>query len=190
MHQITPVPRSMIIRSALSHSDGHVITLRPNGSLRWRAAKWACAGLALLVGGVAAWFAAQGAWLVLPFAGAELLVVGAGLYLSCRASRFAEVIHVGPETLVVQHGHGRPEQEHAFQRAWARVVLVRDPSGWYPSRLLVRSHGRSVEIGARLVEEERLELAEELARLTRTAATFDPTLPRAASPARPRSVPT
>ena len=180
----------MITRSALSHSDGHVITLRPNGSLRWRAAKWACAGLALLVGGVAAWFAAQGAWLVLPFAGLELVVVTAGLYLSCCASGRAEVIRIGQETLVVQSGRGRPEREHTFQRAWARVVLVRDPSGWYPSRLLVRSHGRSLEIGAWLVEDEKLELAAELARLTRIAPVLNPAETLAATPHRTRSVAT
>jgi len=180
----------MITRPALNDSDGHVITLRPNGSLRWRAAKWSCAALGLLVGGIAAWFASRGAWLVLPFAGAELLVVGAGLYLSCRASRRAEVIRVTPETLLVQRGRGRPEQEHAFQRAWARVVLVRDPAGWYPSRLLVRSHGRSLEIGAWLAEEEKLELAAELARLTRVAPALDPAETRPATPHRTRSVAT
>lgn len=180
----------MITRTALSHGDGLAYTLRPNGSLGWRAAKWACAGMLLLTTAVATWFTLRGAWLVLPFAGAEMLLLVSALYLACRWSRHAEVIRVDRDTLVVQRGHARPEEEHRFQRGWARVVLMRDPRGWYPSRLLLRSHGRSIEIGARLVEEERLELAEELARLTGAAATVDPTLPRAASPARPRSVAT
>ena len=178
----------MITRTALSQDDGLAYTLRPNGSLGWRAAKWGCAGMILLTAAVATWFTLRGAWLVLPFAGAEMLLLACTLYLACRWSRHAEVILVDRDTLVLQRGHARPEEEHRFQRGWARVVLVRDPSGWYPSRLLLRSHGRSVEIGARLVEEERLELAEELARLTGAAATVNPVLPLPANPARTRSL--
>ena len=180
----------MIIRTALSPDDGLAYTLRPNGSLGWRAAKWACAGMMLLTAAVATWFTLRGAWLVLPFAGAEMLLLASTLYLACRWSRHAEVIRVDDATLTVERGTARPEESFRFQRGWARVVLVRDPSGWYPSRLLLRSHGRSVEIGARLVEEERLELAEELAHLTGATATasVDPALPLPASPARTRSL--
>ncbi|MDX1592698.1 MAG: DUF2244 domain-containing protein [Gammaproteobacteria bacterium] len=155
----------MIIRTAHDDGDGLVLTLRPNGSLPWRAAKWCCAAMLLLTSAIAGWFALRGAWLVLPFAGAEMLLLGAALYLACRWSRQVEVIRVGPDSLVVQRGRSRPEEEHRFQRAWVRVILARDPTGWYPSRLLLRSHGRSLEVGARLVEEERQELAEALASL-------------------------
>ncbi len=180
----------MITRTALTHGDGLAFILRPNGSLGWRAAKWACAGMLLVTAAIATWFTLRGAWLVLPFAGAEMLLVACALYLACRWSRHAEVIQVDDDSLIVRRGTARPEEEHRFQRGWARVVLVRDASGWYPSRLLLRSHGRSVEIGARLVEEERLELAEELGRLTGAAATVDPTLPQSAPSARTRSVAT
>ncbi len=180
-----------MITRTVSH-DGEALTyvLRPNGSLAWRTAKWGCAGMMLLSATVAGWFALRGAWLVLPFAGAEMVLLATALYLACRWSRHAEVIRVEHDALVLQQGRARPEQEHRFQRAWARVVLIRDPRGWYPSRLLLRSHGRSVEVGARLVEEERLELAGELARLTGAAAPAVPAPWRPVTPARTRSVAT
>jgi len=176
----------MIIRTALPDSDGQSFTLRPNGSLRWGAAKWVCSGMVALMAVIAAWFTLHGAWLVLPFAGAEMLLVAVALYLSCRGSQRTEVIHVDYDTLLLQRGRKRPEEEHRFQRAWARILLLRDPSGWYSSRLLLRSHGRSIEIGPWLVEDERLELAEELACLTRTGA-IEPVrpLPVAAPRSRP-----
>ncbi|RLA35891.1 MAG: hypothetical protein DRR03_04995, partial [Gammaproteobacteria bacterium] len=67
-----------------------------------------------------------------------------------------------------------------------RILLLRDPSGWYSSRLLLRSPGRSIEIGPWLVEDERLELAEERACLTPTGA-IEPVrpLPVAAPRSRP-----
>jgi uncharacterized membrane protein len=177
----------MFTRSALTDRDGLRFTLRPNGSLRWRAAKWSCAFVIALTAGVATWFTLRGAWLVLPFAGAEMVVLVTALYLSCRWSRRTEVLLVDADTIVFQRGRDRPLEEHRFQRAWARAVLVRDPKGWYPSRLLLRSHGRSVEVGSWLVEEERLELAEELARVT-GSSTVEPTLPLPATSARTRSV--
>jgi uncharacterized membrane protein len=89
---------------------------------------------------------------------------------------------------LLQRGRKRLEEEHRFQRAWARILLLRDPSGWYPSRLLLRSHGRSIEIGPWLVEDERLELAEELTRLTGAATTIKPAQPRPVTTPCTRSV--
>jgi hypothetical protein len=55
------------------------------------------------------------------------------------------------------------EQVASFPANWTRVLLSRDPSGWYPSRLLLRCHGQRMEIAARVVEAEREELAAALA---------------------------
>jgi hypothetical protein len=51
-----------------------------------------------------------------------------------------------------------------MSRHWTRVVLVRDPRGWHPSRLFLGCHGRRVEIRTRLVESERENLAYALER--------------------------
>lgn len=40
--------------------------------------------------------------------------------------------------------------------------LQRHATGWYPSRLTIRSHGREVEVGRCLNEEERERLARDL----------------------------
>ena len=52
-----------------------------------------------------------------------------------------------------------------FHPYWARLSL--QPGRWRgaPSRLLVRSHGREVEIGAFLNDEERRDLARRLSGL-------------------------
>jgi len=63
----------------------------------------------------------------------------------------------------VEKGRRYPENQCTLARVWARVVLERCPKQWYPSRLLIRSHGRAVEVGTFLNEEERRRLAEELA---------------------------
>lgn len=45
------------------------------------------AALAALTLGIAAAFAALGAWLILPFAGLEVLVLGAAFWLTARRAR-------------------------------------------------------------------------------------------------------
>jgi hypothetical protein len=54
------------------------------------------------------------------------------------------------------------EEVARFPRHWTRATLSRDPRGWYPSRLVLRCHGRRCEVATRLVETEREALAAEL----------------------------
>ncbi|MFZ0789688.1 MAG: DUF2244 domain-containing protein [Chromatiaceae bacterium] len=139
-------------------------TLRPNRSLSWRMTRWVLLGFGCCMGLFSAYWAAQGAWLVLPFFGLELGVLALGLYLSALASHRREVIRIDGADLIVTRGGHRPEQEERLPRYWSRVVLSTDPTGWYPSRLWLVSHGRRVRVGGALVEQERLELAAELTR--------------------------
>ncbi len=139
-------------------------TLCPNRSLDWRTTKGVFLGFAGCMGLFSAYWIAQGAWLVLPFFGLELLVLGLGLYLSAWASSRREVIEIDGAELRVLRGGRRLEEAVCLPRYWTRVVLSTDPAGWYASRLWLVSHGRRVQVGAALVEQERLELAAELTR--------------------------
>ncbi|MDE2089914.1 MAG: DUF2244 domain-containing protein [Gammaproteobacteria bacterium] len=136
--------------------------IRPNRSLSWRGTlvffAWICTLSILIAGG----FALMGAWLILPFAALDLLILGASLYIvACRGWE-CEVVSIRGDTVEVQKGRYRPQQSFQLSRHWARVVLSRSADDWYPSRLTIRSHGREVEVGACLVEEERQKLAREL----------------------------
>lgn len=139
-------------------------TLRPNRSLGWRATKRLFVGFALCMGLFSVYWVTQGAWLVLPFFGLELLVLGLGLSLSALAGSRWEVIEIDGAELRVLRGRRRPEQAQRLPRYWSRVVVSTDPSGWCASRLWLVAHGRRVQVGATLVEAERLALAAELTR--------------------------
>jgi uncharacterized membrane protein len=109
--------------------------------------------------GIAAAFATFGAWLILPFAGLEMLV----LYLAFReigrrASDY-ERIAIGSEQVRVESCEIGRLRRDALSRQWARVVASRD--GRY---LALRSHGRELVIGRHRSDEQRLELARALAR--------------------------
>lgn len=138
--------------------------LCPNRSLDWRTTQRVLLGFAGWMGAFSAYWAAQGAWLVLPFFGIELLVLGLGFYWNARAGGRRELIEVDGAELRVLRGGRRLERVECLPRYWSRVVLSTDPAGWYPSRLWLVAHGRRVQVGSALAEPERLELAAELTR--------------------------
>lgn len=151
--------------------------IRPNGSLSWAGMKWLFCALACALMAVAVYFASLGAWLVLPFAGLEILVIGAGIYLSARWSAEREVIEIGEKDLRISRGRRRPTQVQVLPRSWTRVSLRQDPRSWYPSRLLLVCHGRVYEVGRALVEQERLRLAADLG--TKLSFWWDPAVLKA-----------
>jgi uncharacterized membrane protein len=115
--------------------------------------------------GIACAFASFGAWLILPFAGLEML----GLYLAFRyvdrhAADFERIAIAGDRVKVESFEAGRATS-HELNRLWAQVVA--SPGG---ARLALRSHGREVEIGRHMNDEQRLTLARELGRQLRIAA--------------------
>lgn len=140
-------------------SEAASFELRPNCSMGWRATKAVFAGFALLMTLSSVYWVSRGAWLVLPFFGLELLVLGLGLYLSALAGGRRELILIDGPDLRVIHGGRRPREVARFTRYWTRVVLSSDPNGWCQSRLWLACHGRRIEVASALVEQERLELA-------------------------------
>ncbi|UJS24461.1 DUF2244 domain-containing protein [Thiothrix winogradskyi] len=105
---------------------------------------------------VALRFLLLGVWLVLPFTLLELLVLGVSLYLFERHSRYSETLRICPDDILFIARRGvKILQECRFQTHWVSIVLQLDQQSWYPSRLLLQSHGKSIEIGACLTDEDR-----------------------------------
>ncbi len=145
---------SMIQRQPLGSGGEFRLVLRPNASLSPGQARLLVGLLGLMMAVIGFGFAAVGAWLVLPFSGGELLLLIYALSCSMRWSAAREVITVARDSVFIEQGPGG-EQRHRFLRAWFRV-------DWRPGpapRLLVGSHGKWVEIGAFLGEEEKRALA-------------------------------
>ena len=138
------------------------IMVMPNRAMPWQHIMM----IYLLVSGVtisiAFSFFTQGLTLILPFAGLELLALGVVLYISAWRSNIKEVVNISEEKIRIEIGRDVPEKIYELDKAWANIVLERSWNNWYPSRLLLRSHGRQLEIGKFLNEQERQCLAIEL----------------------------
>ena len=138
--------------------------LRPNQSLSWRGNQLFLLVLAVVCCAIAIPLTIMGFWLILPFAGLELAAVAYGLYVVARQGQRQEVIDIDGDSIQIETGYQQPEKRQVLARIWARVVLERCAKQWYPSRLLIRSHGHTVEVGSFLNEDERQRLASELSR--------------------------
>ena len=138
---------------------GYSLVARRNNSLSSTGRLLVFAFIFIVSVGIAVAFAALGAWLILPFAGAEMLV----LYLAFRyVDRHAgdyERIAIEGERLALEFFEAGRTRRHELNRHWAQVVVSGDGS-----RLALRSHGREVELGRYLNGEQRLEMARELRR--------------------------
>jgi uncharacterized membrane protein len=151
-----------MVSSTVDSKRNWRIVIRPNRSLSTRQLQIAFAVIALVCLGIASVFAAFGLWPILPFAGAEVIVVGIGLYLSALGGRETEVVSVASDKVAVEKEGRCARRRWELSRAWLQIRLLSPHIRWYPSRLVIRSHGKEVELGVFLNEEERRQLAGEL----------------------------
>jgi len=119
-------------------------------------------GLMLIVALIATGFALLGAWLVLPFAGVEIAVLGCAVSWVLRHACDFEHICLKGGMLEVEIADGGSRTLRQFNPHWARLVI--ETQGRV-TRLALRSHGKEFEIGRHLNAEDRRGLARELGAL-------------------------
>ncbi len=140
------------------------ITAKPNCSLTPRQKIWVFVAVAIFPLVVSTGFFIAGAWMVLPFAGFELLGLGLAFYLMhCHAEDYESITITG-DSLAVERREYKTISRMVFQCYWARVILRDAPGG--EQKLWLRSHGREVEFGRYMNNEARLILAGQLKRRT------------------------
>ncbi len=145
---------------------GYKIIARPNNSLTVQAGFKVLGAIAVVVLLVGFGFARMGAWLVLPFAGLEVLAFAYAFYYIYLHSADFESITIEDDKVVVEKRNYKEVTTTIFQRHWAQINLreVASVGGVIgKSGLFIRSHGKEVEFGKSFMnDEQRAELAAEL----------------------------
>lgn len=150
----------IVIKPAAGGELGATVWLRPNRALSHgglRRLAWGLAAVVLATGLIGAH---QGNVFAPVFALIEAAVAAWLLGVAWHAGSRGEHITLDRRSLEVEvlPGHRRTH----FQSAWVRVLLTR---GGNREHLLLVSHGRELEIGAFLGDEERTELWRKLEQL-------------------------
>lgn len=134
----------------------------PHRSLGPRAARWLLMALAAALTAVGLFFAAAGAWPVLPFFGCEILLFWWAFRTNARDARAFERLRLTHEELTVDkvRPSGRTLTDRFAPPHWLSVNLTARADG--ENELWLASHGRSLRIGGFLTPEERGNLADAL----------------------------
>jgi len=141
------------------------IVLMPNSSLSFRQAVAFFVGISIVSLAIALLMYFMGLWMVLPFSGLELLVLGYCLVLTLRRCNVQEVITITDKVIRVERGSDKIEEKSELQLGWVQVELERPRYKGYPANLIIKSHGKRIEIGRFLVESEREKLAAQLKKM-------------------------
>ncbi len=158
----------------------HSFDLAPHCSLSARGARLFFASVCVPTFGIAGAATVLGYWPVLPFAGAEMVLLGWALKTNMARRFEREHIEISETEVIVEYTFAkRAPRRVVFPRHWARVKIRRPNSP--PSSLVIESHGRGHEVGKFLTEEERRHLAAEL-QLLIGGMNQSPALPSSGSP--------
>ncbi len=144
--------------------NGHII-LRPELSASWRTNLIIITLFSIACFGIALFFLSIGAYLVLPFAGLEVLVLFFVTYDFYRHHSHQEVINFTEHQIIIEKGLITPKEKWRCERAWASAKLIQSYHPWYPSKLGIQSHANFIEVGKFLCEEEREQLTSSLKKI-------------------------
>ena len=140
------------------------IILSPNLSANWRTNVKLMYLVTVIAIIVSTGFALAGAWLILPFAGIEVGALFALVYYVSRKCNRKEVIIVSEDSLKVERGYRRPEEQWICDRFWVRAVVGGSSHPWHPDRIILRCRQREIEVGAFLNDKDKQRLVNELRR--------------------------
>lgn len=117
------------------------------------------ASLVALSFGFGAAFAAHGPWMILPFAGLEMLALGAAFAICGGRAGEYERVTVSRDAVTVENVTARTREVHEFNTQWAQLDVTRAPQA---VRIFLAQSGRRLELGRHLGFERRLAFAAEL----------------------------
>lgn len=108
-------------------------------------------------------FVLMGAWPVMGFFGLDVLLLYIAFKLNYRAARAYELVELTPRTLTLtQVSASGKIRSFEFNPYWVRVLFTERPDGG--NHLRLASHGRELEFGRLLNDDERRDFADALRR--------------------------
>lgn len=138
------------------------LIVKANQSMSWRANLYLAASLGVICMGVALAMAAFGLWMVIPFAGAEIILIVVCLYLTLKRLSRKEVITLNNEAIRLEWGYNQPDVTVNLPRRFSQLSYCCPDNIFEVGDLSVSAHGKRYALGSCLNREEKKELYTEL----------------------------
>ncbi|WP_218355297.1 DUF2244 domain-containing protein [Alteromonas lipotrueiana] len=135
-----------MIRITQRHQTTEIL-MRPNRSASWRETKtvWLVFFLVVLV--IAMAWAAAGVWIVLPFAGIELGLLGYLMYRTNWQTYQQQRLIISPSLLVLEHDYHR-HQTVKLARCHCQITVTETEGHWQLPLYVICCQGRQYPVGA------------------------------------------
>lgn len=143
------------------------LVIRPNRSLSVAGVFALFVALSAVALTIGVSFTLAGAWLVLPFAALEILIVAVLCRWLYRHVDDCELVIVDVDRVRIIKRRGTRSLQYDFSRHWARVRFDEGSNLPASARLLIGSHGRFVSLADDINEVDRATVAQELKQLLR-----------------------
>ena len=129
-----------------------VIRLMPNRSASWYETKWLIAAFALFISTIAIAWALVGAWLILPFAGVEVLLLALLMHYVSSLTYQWETVEINTTTVIITSS---TQHARTLLRASTYVDFTNEPDSWLLPKTILYDDEHAVEIGHFLNESDR-----------------------------------
>lgn len=134
------------------------LVVQGNQSMSWKANLWLAASLGGVTMSLAIALASFGLWMVIPFAGLEVLVIITCLYLTLKRLGRREVITVDPQAIRLEWGYDGPEKSVNLPRQWSQLRYHCADNPFDVGDLSLGAHGQRYRLGVALGREEKKSL--------------------------------
>lgn len=131
----------------LEYDHGVRLLLTPNRSLSWQGNVRLWLALFVVSLMISTGMVMAGAWVIVPFAGLELLALATGIYLTSRACQAQEVLIISEDGLTLEKGRNTKQSEWQFPRQYTRVRVNLPRHPFAPAKLFLTHRDQKVALG-------------------------------------------
>jgi uncharacterized membrane protein len=133
-----------------------LITLSPNRSATWQQTKWVIAVMFFVVMIIAVAWTFVGAWVVLPFAGAEIGLFALLMYKVSRFTYSQQLIEIHDSHIDITSGYRKKIKNKRLERADLDVYFSESENNWELPQIAFCNNKERVIIGEFLNLDDRL----------------------------------
>ena len=123
---------------------------------------WLAASLGVVCLGIALVMAFYGFWMIIPFAGAEVVFIVFCLHWTLRRLSRKEVITVNEDDIRLEWGYKQPDKSVDLPRRWSQLHYYCPDSEFEVGHLSLGAHGKHYALGESLGKAEKKTLFTEL----------------------------
>jgi uncharacterized membrane protein len=142
-----------------TENNDTVIHITPNRSATWKQTKFLMLAFGLFISSIATAWAVAGAWVILPFAGAEVFALVCVMYITSRATYRWEDISIATATIEVTTSQ---DNRWVMNKSTSYLYVIEDTRFGRLPRIILKDDLGECEVGSFLNEIDKDNLIQHL----------------------------